>query len=92
MRKIACVILFLCALKPVSTFAACTIDNTMFTITCDVDVKFGTPADIMLRVWNEGTGGAKQRFVAADNVEAHYQVTHVNSWTAEIAAKNNTSD
>ncbi len=92
MRRIAYVILFLCALKPVSTFATCTIDNGTFVVTCNMDVQVTSSSDIMLRMWNQGTGGAKQRFVAADNVEAHYQITHANSWTAEIAAKNNTAD
>lgn len=51
-----------------------------------VDVKHATSGNTVLRVWNPGTGGAKQIFVAADGQEAKYQVTHHSSWTAEIAA------
>ncbi|HVE73365.1 MAG TPA: hypothetical protein VNI54_18495 [Thermoanaerobaculia bacterium] len=57
---------------------------------CNMDVKRSTAADafVMLRVWNEGAGEAKQRFVAANDKEARYQATHASTWTAEIVAKN----
>lgn len=53
-----------------------------------LDIKQNTPAEVLMRVWNSGTGGAKMRFVAADGQEAKYQVTHGSSFTAEIAAVN----
>lgn len=51
-----------------------------------LDVKQSTAGDTGLRVWNPGTGGAKQVFVAANGKEAKYQATHHTSWTSEIAA------
>lgn len=54
----------------------------------DLDVKDVLAGEVLLRVWNAGSGGAKMRFVAADTQEAKYQVTHGGSWTGEIAVKN----
>jgi hypothetical protein len=53
-----------------------------------LDIKQNTSADVLMRVWNNGTGGAKMRFVAADGKEARYQVTHGSSFTAEMIAVN----
>lgn len=83
----------ICIIAALSARGACITDiGSLLTSTCDTDVKRGTSSDVLLRVWNTGTGGAKQRFVAADSTDARYQITHHSSWSAEIAGRNNLGD
>jgi hypothetical protein len=57
-----------------------------------LDVSRATSSDILLRVYNSGSGGAKMRFVANDGIEAQYQWTHTNAWTAAIVAADNVAN
>ena len=94
MRRLSSLLIAVAAvLTTASAYSQC-ISNPSepYTVVCDTDVKKTTSGSVMLRVWNAGTGGAKQRFVAADGVDARYQVTHHSSWTAEIAARNDVVD
>ena len=95
MRKLAFLILVLCSFSAISAFGQCITDNGVLVASaCNMDVKRTTGANdfVMLRVWNDGAGEAKQRFVAEDGREARYQVTHRSTWTAEMVAKNDLAD
>ena len=51
-----------------------------------LDVREAASTNMLMRVWNTGTGGATMRYVAADGAAAQMQLTHHFSWTAAIAA------
>ena len=94
MRRLTFVVLFLCSLiTAVSAVAQCITDNGVLVASaCDMTIRRDSATTpLLLRVWNQ-TGEAKQRFVAGDGKEARYQATHANSWTAEMVAKNDTTD
>ena len=94
MRRLVFVLLLLCSFTAISAFAQCVTEaGGQVTINCPTDVRKDIPTEpgLLFRVWNQ-TGTAKQRFVAADEQEAHYQITHATSWTAVIAGRNDLAD
>lgn len=93
MRTRTAVFATFCIIAALSAQGQCITDTgTLLTSGCDTDVKKNTATQVLLRVWNTGAGGAKQRFVAADGSEARYQITHHSSWSAELVGKNNLAD
>jgi hypothetical protein len=52
------------------------------------DFQRSSPNDILQRLWNTGTGGAKLRYVGATGTTAQLQMTDNTEWLASIATNN----
>ena len=49
-----------------------------------VDMRSTSSQNIMLRLWNQGSGGSTMRYVSSNNATAQIQLTTTNEWLAAI--------
>lgn len=52
------------------------------------DFVRNSASDVLMRMWNQGTGGSKLRYVAAVGATSQLQLTDLNEWLMSIAGNN----